>query len=232
MNALHEGKNVLIDRTNIDYRQRAEWLELANEFRAAHPDGPRLVTCLVLVDTPIDVCKARLAARSDHPTIKDAQSAMRCVASLTQHPRHVPADVCAPCAGKARGIRRDDYNTRRADARQRRGAARLWPKSAPAGRRGQAAEARGRRRLRQGAVYHAAQRAAGAPSPTAHRAAGAPGPTAHRAAGPLGAPRRGPAALGAVQRVAVAACDADARTCCISVHSASPRGVTTDSGSS
>lgn len=98
MNALQEGKNVLIDRTNIDYRQRAEWLELANEFRAAHPDGPRLVTCLVWVDTPIDVCKKRLAARTGHPTIKDAQSAMRCVASLTQHPRHVPADVCAPYA--------------------------------------------------------------------------------------------------------------------------------------
>ncbi|WFD40657.1 uncharacterized protein MJAP1_003645 [Malassezia japonica] len=77
MNALQEGKNVLIDRTNIDYRQRAEWLELANEFRAAHPDGPRLVTCLVWVDTPIDVCKKRLAARTGHPTIKDAQSAMR-----------------------------------------------------------------------------------------------------------------------------------------------------------
>ena len=49
------GKNVVIDRTNIDYRQRAEWLLLANEFRDQHPDGPELRTCLVLLDTPVEV---------------------------------------------------------------------------------------------------------------------------------------------------------------------------------
>ena len=50
------GKNVVIDRTNIDYRQRAEWLLLAKEFRDQHPSGPELRTCLVLLDTPIEVC--------------------------------------------------------------------------------------------------------------------------------------------------------------------------------
>ena len=34
--ALDEGRNVLIDRTNIDRRQRADWLLLADEFRRRH----------------------------------------------------------------------------------------------------------------------------------------------------------------------------------------------------
>lgn len=53
--ALEDGKHVVIDRTNIDYRQRAEWLRLAAEFRAAHPDGPAVHTCVVVLDTPIEV---------------------------------------------------------------------------------------------------------------------------------------------------------------------------------
>ncbi|WFD01720.1 hypothetical protein MOBT1_000396 [Malassezia obtusa] len=88
--ALEAGHHVVIDRTNIDYRQRAEWLLLANEFRAAHPEGPAVRTCLVFLDTPAEECRRRLAERTNHPSIRRAEDAMRYVqVRLTQDPRHV-----------------------------------------------------------------------------------------------------------------------------------------------
>ncbi|WFD33061.1 hypothetical protein MSPP1_004118 [Malassezia sp. CBS 17886] len=70
--ALQEGKNVLIDRTNIDRGQRADWLVLAR--------ARRLVTSLLFFDTPVELCRARLWARRDHPTIRTPQDAFRVLA--------------------------------------------------------------------------------------------------------------------------------------------------------
>lgn len=82
---LAAGHSVIIDRTNIDERQRADWLLLARDLRASMA----LTTTLIVLDVPASVCRARLAQRHDHPTIPTPEQAFRYVAALTQHPRHV-----------------------------------------------------------------------------------------------------------------------------------------------
>ena len=87
MKALASGKNVLLDRTNIDRRQRADWLELAAEFRRANPQRC-LDVSLLYFDVPYAVrarasrthtqeCRDRLAQRLDHPTLKTPDAAYR-----------------------------------------------------------------------------------------------------------------------------------------------------------
>ena len=58
---LSQGKNVIVDRTNISRKQRRTWLNLAKEHKA-------MVKC-VFLRVPYDVCVARVLARRGHPTI-------------------------------------------------------------------------------------------------------------------------------------------------------------------
>lgn len=76
MRALDAGHHVMIDRTNIDRRQRADWLQLVAAYRARG----RSVRCtLVWLDVPYELCRARLTKRRDHPTLPDPAKAVRYV---------------------------------------------------------------------------------------------------------------------------------------------------------
>ncbi|UZJ56385.1 hypothetical protein CBS101457_005705 [Exobasidium rhododendri] len=67
--SLHAGLNVVIDRTNVDEMQRATWVDLAHSL-------PNIEVQAIVFQTPLDVCKARLAIRSDHETIRDPAHAL------------------------------------------------------------------------------------------------------------------------------------------------------------
>ncbi|WFD28060.1 hypothetical protein MNAN1_003068 [Malassezia nana] len=73
---LWAGHSVLVDRTNIDERQRADWLLLARELRGSIP----IETSLIVFDVPPSVCHARLAQRTNHPTIPTPEQAFRILA--------------------------------------------------------------------------------------------------------------------------------------------------------
>lgn len=62
--ALATGQKVVIDRTNIDARQRETWVKLARHYK---------VQCIeaVLFDVSLDECIKRVLDRKDHPTIND-----------------------------------------------------------------------------------------------------------------------------------------------------------------
>lgn len=65
--ALKMGQNVIVDRCNFDFDQRAHFLDLA------HKAGVKDVRCLWL-DTPAEVCKQRVSVRKDHPTIPEGDA--------------------------------------------------------------------------------------------------------------------------------------------------------------
>ncbi|KAI0690989.1 AAA domain-containing protein [Cerioporus squamosus] len=60
--SLRDGLSVIIDRTNFDESQRATWINIANEF-------PNTSVWVLVFDTPYEVCAARVAERTGHPTI-------------------------------------------------------------------------------------------------------------------------------------------------------------------
>jgi predicted kinase len=62
--ALAAGRQVVVDRTNIDTTQRAHWLRIAH----AHGIGPRGIVCVHL-DPPPRECERRVLARTGHPTL-------------------------------------------------------------------------------------------------------------------------------------------------------------------
>lgn len=62
--ALAEGRSVIIDRTNIDKRQRAYWVRLAKQYKVKH------VVCLMF-DIDSEVCLQRVLTRQGHPTINE-----------------------------------------------------------------------------------------------------------------------------------------------------------------
>ncbi|RDX46194.1 P-loop containing nucleoside triphosphate hydrolase protein [Lentinus brumalis] len=67
--SLQDGLSVIIDRTNFDERlavQRATWINIASEF-------PNTVTWVLVFDTPYEVCAARVAERTGHPTITNPE---------------------------------------------------------------------------------------------------------------------------------------------------------------
>jgi len=64
---LKEGKNVVVDRCNFDISQRHVWVKLASSH------GVPWLICVIL-RTPPDVCKRRVSARTDHPTIPAGES--------------------------------------------------------------------------------------------------------------------------------------------------------------
>lgn len=68
---------VVIDRVNFDVNQRKSWLEIANGLRVP------IIRCVKL-DVSIDECKNRMASRTDHPTIKDAETGDRVIDQFAQ----------------------------------------------------------------------------------------------------------------------------------------------------
>ena len=61
---LSEGKNVIIDRTNINRKQRAIWTNLAKEFKVER------IECIELRISP-ELAIERIKNRKNHPTIKE-----------------------------------------------------------------------------------------------------------------------------------------------------------------
>ena len=70
--AIKQNKNVIIDRCNFDVQQRKSWLDLANNFKLTNISA-------VVLDVPADVCTERAIARENHPSIKDAETAIRVI---------------------------------------------------------------------------------------------------------------------------------------------------------
>lgn len=62
--AFTQGKDVIIDRCNINRSQRDHWISLGLNY------GVESITCLVLQEDP-EECIARIHLRKGHPTIKD-----------------------------------------------------------------------------------------------------------------------------------------------------------------
>jgi aprataxin len=65
--ALRQGKNVIVDRTNINKKQRQPFIELALQF------GAEAVNCIYL-DVPEEEAVARIHLRKNHETIKEEMS--------------------------------------------------------------------------------------------------------------------------------------------------------------
>ena len=63
---LKQGKSVIIDRTNINRKQRNHWLEIAKEFEIP-------VLCIIFKISP-ELAKERVENRKNHPTIKEGTS--------------------------------------------------------------------------------------------------------------------------------------------------------------
>lgn len=59
--AMAAGKSVIIDRTNLNQRQRAYWIDLANKYKV------RQITCHWLT-TDMETCIKRVVERRGHPT--------------------------------------------------------------------------------------------------------------------------------------------------------------------
>ncbi|EPQ29780.1 uncharacterized protein PFL1_02453 [Pseudozyma flocculosa PF-1] len=74
--SLANGQNVIIDRTNVDVRQRRTWLQLGRDILGSLPPGRQLIVSSVTFTTPFDECERRLRARTDHETLHDPQQAV------------------------------------------------------------------------------------------------------------------------------------------------------------
>lgn len=72
--ALLSGQNVIIDRTNIDAKQRRTWLELAAELNSA--SSLNIITISLTLTIPIELAEERLRVRVGHETIKTAEQAL------------------------------------------------------------------------------------------------------------------------------------------------------------
>lgn len=63
MQALQGGRSIVVDRCNMSYAQRFQWLKMAAQ------NGARRVDCVVF-DVDPAVCIERVTQRADHPTIE------------------------------------------------------------------------------------------------------------------------------------------------------------------
>ena len=70
--AIKSGNKVVIDRVNFNKQQRASWIDLARKL------GVLNIRC-VWLGFDKDTCKGRIANRTDHPTIKDAETGNRVI---------------------------------------------------------------------------------------------------------------------------------------------------------
>ena len=66
-NALENGRSVLIDRCNVDAKQRAEWVALGRQYGCA-------VAC-VFLDLSADECMQRVMKRKGHKTLPPSKMA-------------------------------------------------------------------------------------------------------------------------------------------------------------
>lgn len=73
--SLKANKRVIIDRCNFDINQRKTWLDLATKH------GVSKVRCLHF-DIDPNICKDRIVARTDHPTIKPVEGSKKIVDSF------------------------------------------------------------------------------------------------------------------------------------------------------
>lgn len=73
---LHQGYDVLIDRTNVDAQQRAHWLKLAKQFQDS-PTGCCVEVYSVYFATPYEECKSRLEVRTTHETLHSPHEAIK-----------------------------------------------------------------------------------------------------------------------------------------------------------
>ncbi|KAN0059955.1 hypothetical protein ACQY0O_007928 [Thecaphora frezii] len=73
--SLLSERHVIIDRTNVDAKQRRHWLELARDLQPHLPHRHIVVSSLTFT-TPIEVCEARLRRRTDHETLHSPQQAV------------------------------------------------------------------------------------------------------------------------------------------------------------
>lgn len=64
--ALEHYDEVVIDRTNINKKQRKTWIDIAKNYEA-------MVVCVHLLESP-DICLQRIHERKGHPTIKESMS--------------------------------------------------------------------------------------------------------------------------------------------------------------
>lgn len=62
--SLKDGKNVIVDRCNINKMQRRLWVGLAKELKVKE------INCVQLVVNP-ELCIKRINERKGHPTIKE-----------------------------------------------------------------------------------------------------------------------------------------------------------------
>jgi len=65
--ALREGFDVIVDRCNFDYWQRNVWIRLCQNFNITQ------IWCLFF-DIPAQICKERVSARTNHPSIPSGDS--------------------------------------------------------------------------------------------------------------------------------------------------------------
>lgn len=72
--ALRDGRRgVVVDRTNLDAKQRCHWVELAREA-AAEGEGSPVVTIALAIDVGLDTCLSRVNERQDHPSLPPSKA--------------------------------------------------------------------------------------------------------------------------------------------------------------
>lgn len=62
--ALGSNKSVIIDRTNINKKQRSTWINMGLEYNVEE-------ILLIWIDIDAEECLGRMALRKDHPTINN-----------------------------------------------------------------------------------------------------------------------------------------------------------------
>ncbi|EJT45161.1 hypothetical protein A1Q1_06478 [Trichosporon asahii var. asahii CBS 2479] len=67
--ALLAGQNVIVDRVNFDPTQRGHFLAIAQQT------GARPLS--IVLKAPFDILRQRLLDRTDHPTLKDSETALK-----------------------------------------------------------------------------------------------------------------------------------------------------------
>ncbi|KIO28518.1 hypothetical protein M407DRAFT_180223 [Tulasnella calospora MUT 4182] len=68
--SLGQGKSVCVDRSNFDERQRQTWINIARNY-------PGTAIWALFLDVERSVCLERLRKRTNHPTIKDFETAQK-----------------------------------------------------------------------------------------------------------------------------------------------------------
>lgn len=75
LSRLSTGVEVIVDRTNIDAKQRSHWLRVAKECQDLY--GVPVEVYCIFFDTPYDECKARLTLRKGHETLRTPLEAIK-----------------------------------------------------------------------------------------------------------------------------------------------------------